>query len=58
MYLYSTYVIYNNVKCIICFEENGLIRDETIVKPLEAQQVDLMVVHTKRYLDSLKVSTL
>ena len=32
-----------------------MIRDDTTVKPKEASQEDLMVVHTKDYLNSLKV---
>ena len=33
-----------------------MIRDDTTVRPVEATTQDLMVVHTKGYLDSLKVS--
>ncbi len=32
-----------------------MIRDDTTVRPLEATAADLMVVHPKSYLDSLKV---
>ena len=32
-----------------------MIREDTTVRPVEAQQDDLLVVHTKSYLDSLKV---
>ena len=32
-----------------------MIRDDTTVRPIEATAEDLMVVHTKGYLDSLKV---
>lgn len=35
--------------------EAGMIRDDTTVRPIEATSEDLMVVHTKGYLDSLKV---
>ena len=35
--------------------EAGMIRVDTTVRPIEATSEDLMVVHTKGYLDSLKV---
>ena len=37
------------------FAEAGMINDETIVRPLEATEDDLLVAHTKKYLDSLRV---
>lgn len=32
-----------------------MVRDDTLVTPAEATEEDLLVVHTKRYLSSLKV---
>lgn len=32
-----------------------MVRDDTLVVPVEATEEDLLVVHTKRYLSSLKV---
>ncbi|XP_064632028.1 histone deacetylase 11-like isoform X2 [Lineus longissimus] len=37
-------------------KEEGMLYDHTTVKPTEASQADLMVVHPKRYIDSLKWS--
>ncbi|KAK2152442.1 hypothetical protein LSH36_328g00006 [Paralvinella palmiformis] len=37
-------------------KEGKMIRDDTTVRPLEAQQEDLLVVHSKKYLNSLKWS--
>lgn len=36
--------------------ETGMLRDDTVVHPREALRQDLMVVHSKRYLDKLKWS--
>ena len=35
--------------------EAGMVRDDTLVVPVEATEEDLLVVHTKRYLSSLRV---
>ncbi len=35
--------------------EGGMLRDDTTVRPDEAQPEDLLVVHPQRYLNSLKV---
>ncbi|XP_071810097.1 histone deacetylase 11-like isoform X1 [Asterias amurensis] len=40
--------VFNHLK------EAGMINDETIVRPLEATEDDLLVAHTKKYLDSLR----
>uniref|UniRef100_A0A8C4QJC4 Histone deacetylase 11 n=2 Tax=Eptatretus burgeri TaxID=7764 RepID=A0A8C4QJC4_EPTBU len=37
-------------------KEAGMINDETIVVPREAEEQDLLLVHTKRYINSLKYS--
>nr|XP_006817070.1 PREDICTED: histone deacetylase 11-like isoform X2 [Saccoglossus kowalevskii] len=37
-------------------KEDGMLRDDTIIAPREAGEKDLSVIHTKRYLDSLKWS--
>ncbi|XP_076469120.1 histone deacetylase 11-like isoform X2 [Babylonia areolata] len=37
-------------------KEAGMVRDDTLVIPVEASEEDLLVVHTKRYLSSLKWS--
>ncbi|XP_013407762.1 histone deacetylase 11-like isoform X1 [Lingula anatina] len=39
-------------------KEAGMIRDDTTVRPREASADDLMIVHPKRYLDSLKLATI
>ena len=33
-----------------------MVRDDTIVQPLEATTEDLLVVHNKKYINGLKVS--
>ncbi|XP_026330325.1 histone deacetylase 11 isoform X2 [Hyposmocoma kahamanoa] len=38
-------------------KESGFPTDDIIVRPLEAQKSDLLLVHTKKYLKSLKWST-
>jgi hypothetical protein len=48
MYLY--FVIH-----FMTLPEGKMIREDTTVRPTEAQQEDLLVVHTRKYLDSLKV---
>ena len=47
--------LYTNHILILYELESGMIRDDTTVRPIEATTEDLMVVHTKGYLDSLKV---
>ncbi|CAH1783533.1 unnamed protein product, partial [Owenia fusiformis] len=37
-------------------KESGMIRDDTTVRPREASQEDLLVVHSKQYIDSLRWS--
>ncbi|XP_070193621.1 histone deacetylase 11-like [Littorina saxatilis] len=37
-------------------KEAGMVRDDTLVVPLEATEEDLLMVHTKRYLSSLRWS--
>ncbi|XP_022104034.1 histone deacetylase 11-like isoform X2 [Acanthaster planci] len=37
-------------------KEKGMLSDETIIRPSEATTEDLLVVHTKKYLDSLRWS--
>ena len=32
-----------------------MVRDDTLAVPVEASEEDLLIVHTKRYLSSLKV---
>ncbi|XP_072928261.1 histone deacetylase 11 isoform X1 [Hemitrygon akajei] len=41
-------------KIVNFLKEEMMIKDETIVKALEAQEDDLLVVHSKRYLNKLK----
>ncbi|GCC40626.1 hypothetical protein chiPu_0024538, partial [Chiloscyllium punctatum] len=41
-------------KIVHFLKEEKLISDETIVKAQEAQEDDLLVVHTRRYLNKLK----
>ncbi|XP_059800090.1 histone deacetylase 11 isoform X2 [Hemitrygon akajei] len=43
-------------KIVNFLKEEMMIKDETIVKALEAQEDDLLVVHSKRYLNKLKWS--
>ncbi|XP_070559323.1 histone deacetylase 11-like isoform X2 [Ptychodera flava] len=43
-------------KVFAFLKDDGMIRDDTIVTPREASEEDLLVVHTKRYIDSLKQS--
>lgn len=38
--------------------EAKMIRDDTVVKPGEASEADLRVVHSKEYINSLKVRQL
>ena len=47
-----------DIRRCACFSEAGMIRDDTTVRPHEASAEDLMVVHPKSYLDSLKVCSL
>ena len=37
--------------------DDGMIRDDTTIRPKEATEEDLRVVHTKRYINSLRVRT-
>lgn len=37
-------------------KDAGLVSDETVVRPNEAQEADLLLVHSKTYLDNLKLS--
>uniref|UniRef100_A0A0B7AB04 Histone deacetylase 11 n=1 Tax=Arion vulgaris TaxID=1028688 RepID=A0A0B7AB04_9EUPU len=37
-------------------KEAGFLREDTVVKPMEASEEDLLTVHTQEYLDSLKWS--
>lgn len=37
-------------------KKSGYVKEKNIVQPKEASKTDLLVVHTKRYLQSLKVS--
>ncbi|XP_062924202.1 histone deacetylase 11 isoform X2 [Mobula hypostoma] len=41
-------------KIVNFLKEEMMIKDETIIKALEAQEDDLLVVHSKRYLNKLK----
>ncbi|XP_072136469.1 histone deacetylase 11 isoform X3 [Mobula birostris] len=43
-------------KIVNFLKEEMMIKDETIIKALEAQEDDLLVVHSKRYLNKLKWS--
>ncbi|XP_069795903.1 histone deacetylase 11 isoform X2 [Narcine bancroftii] len=43
-------------KIVNFLKEEMLIKDETIVRAIEAQEDDLLVVHSKRYLNKLKWS--
>ena len=36
--------------------EAGMLREDTIVEPMEASEEELCLVHTKSYIKSLKVS--
>ena len=38
--------------------EAEMVRDDTTIQPLEATPEDLMVVHTKGYIDGLRVRPL
>lgn len=38
-------------------KETGLLSEETIIQPLEAQEGDLLMVHPKTYLDSFRLSS-
>ena len=45
-----------NVSTKLClFAEAGMVKDSTIVQPLEAQKNDLLSVHSQRYINCLKV---
>lgn len=53
------YLPFYDIVILKIFSDDGLLRgtlEESIVQPLEATTDDLLIVHTKRYLNSLKVS--
>jgi len=39
----------------LCLLANGMVRRDTIVEPNEVSREALLVVHSRRYLDSLNV---
>ncbi|KAL8611213.1 Histone deacetylase 11 [Nucella lapillus] len=39
-------------------KDAGMVRDDTLVVPVEATEEDLLAVHTKRYLSSLKLTSI
>lgn len=43
---------------MVILVEAQMVRDVTLVRPAETSREDLLVVHTRRYIDSLKVSHL
>ncbi|XP_077984351.1 histone deacetylase 11-like isoform X2 [Glandiceps talaboti] len=43
-------------KVFTFLKEDGMLKDDTIITPREATEEDLLVVHTKRYLNNLKWS--
>lgn len=46
----------HNNHYVYLYTDAGMIRDDTTVRALEATERDLLVVHTKGYLNNLKVS--
>ena len=40
----------------VLLTDNGMVRDDTIVRPVEASETDLLKVHTASYIKSLRVS--
>ena len=49
-------IFHDRVLMYFCLLEDGMIRDDTTIRPKEATEEDLRVVHTKRYINSLRVS--
>ena len=49
-------ISHDEVPVYFCLLEDGMIRDDTTIRPKEATEEDLRVVHTKRYINSLRVS--
>ncbi|XP_052287071.1 histone deacetylase 11-like isoform X2 [Dreissena polymorpha] len=39
-------------------KEKNMVQDDTLVKPIEASEEDLLVVHSKKYIDSLKLTSI
>ena len=48
----------NKVKILFFSADAKMLKDDTSVRPREASTEDLLVVHPKKYLDSLRVSSL
>ena len=48
-------VIVNVSRKLCLFAEAGMVKNSTIVEPLEAQKADLLSVHTQSYINGLKV---